>query len=241
MMKKMLSLLLVIVLCLSVSTTVLAADNYVPSIGDKQEPEIEPENGHIAFIEESSTGNTVDTIDENDGCLIVTSVATAQAGTNNIPEDSKNTLLDVYQKLLDGSMKLPYDQLGKDPSNMEIRDLFDISLICQEHSQLLEQEGHTLRVTFDLGVKANEKVYAMVYVDGQWKKVRSCQNNGDGTVTVKMDEICPLVFCVEAKTPPAQTGDDNRNTLAVYGALLGCSAAALVGLVVVYRKKASKQ
>lgn len=239
-MKKLLSLVMVLALCLSMGVTALAADNYVPSIGDKQEPDIVVDGDVVATIEKYPDGTILDDITVQDACLIVTSVATAQAGTNNIPADAKALLLDVYQKLVDGTMKIPYEDLGKDPSAMEIRDLFDVTLLCQEHTKMLE-EGNVLKVTFDLGVKSGEAVYAMVYVDGQWKKVPSCVNNGDGTVTVKFSQICPVVFCVEAKTPPAQTGDANRNTVAIYGGVLAVSAAAMVGLVVVYRKKAAEK
>lgn len=239
-MKKILSLMMVLVLCLSMSVTALAADNYVPSIGDKQEPDIVVDGDVVATIEKYPDGTILDDVTVQDACLIVTSVATAQAGTNNIPADAKALLLDVYQKLVDGTMKIPYEDLGKDPSAMEIRDLFDVTLLCEEHTKQLE-EGNVLKVTFDLGVKSGEAVYAMVYVDGQWKKVPSCVNNGDGTVTVKFSQICPVVFCVEAKTPPVQTGDANRNTVAIYGGVLAVSAAAMVGLVVVYRKKAAEE
>ena len=240
-MKKILSLLLVIALCVSVCASVMAADNYVPSIGDKQEPEIVPDGDVIADIVDVPSDNVVDDITTHDACLIITSVATAQAGTNNIPPEAKEILLDVYEKLVDGSMKIPYDKVGKDPSTMEIRELFDISLICQDHNKLLGDPNNTLRVKFDLGVKAGDEVYAMIYVDGEWKVVRACENNGDGTVTVKLDELCPIVFVVEAKTPPAQTGDANRDTLAIYGGLLAVSLVAIVALFVVYRKKAAKE
>lgn len=239
-MKKILCLMMALALCLSMGVTALAADNYVPSIGDKQEPDIVVDGDVVAIIEKYPEGTILDDITVQDACLIVTSVATAQAGTNNIPADAKALLLDVYQKLVDGTMKIPYEDLGKDPSGMEIRDLFDVTLLCQEHTKQLE-EGNVLKVTFDLGVKSGEAVYAMVYVDGQWKKVPSCVNNGDGTVTVKFSQICPVVFCVEAKTPPVQTGDANRNTVAIYGGVLAVSAAAMVGLVVVYRKKAAEE
>ncbi len=239
-MKKILSLMMVLALCLSMGITALAADNYVPSIGDKQEPDIVVDGDTVATIEKYPEGTILGDITVQDACLVVTSVATAQAGTNNIPPDAKEILLDVYQKLKDGSMKLPYEDLGKDSANMEIRDLFDVSLLCEEHSKMLE-EGNVLKVTFDLGVKSSETVYAMVYVDGQWKQVSACENNGDGTVTVKLSQICPVVFCVEAKTPPAQTGDANRNTVAIYGGVLAASAVAMVGLVVVYRKKAAEE
>ncbi len=240
-MKKLLSLVMVLALCLSMGVTALAADNYVPSIGDKQEPDIVVDGDVVATIEKYPDGTLLDDITMQDACLVVTSVATAQAGTNNIPPDAKEILLDVYQKLKDGSMKLPYEDLGKDSANMEIRDLFDVSLLCEEHEKMLEEGTNVLKVTFNLGVKSSETVYAMVYVDGQWKKVPSCVNNGDGTVTVKFSEICPVVFCIEAKTPPAQTGDANRNTVAIYGGVLAVSAAAMVGLVVVYRKKAAEE
>ena len=51
--------------------------------------------------------------------------------------------------------------------------------------KLMEQEGYTLELTFDLGVGANVDVVVMSYVDGRWVEVKAV-NNGDGTVTYEV-------------------------------------------------------
>ncbi len=240
-MKKILSLVLVLALCLSMAATVLAADNYVPSIGDKQEPEIVPDGNKIARIIKIRDDSVTDEITTEDNCLVVTSVASAQNGGTAIPESAKAELLSVYSQLKDGSMKLPYEIIGKDASAMEIRDLFDVSLLCEEHNTMVANKELALEITFDLGIKAADGIYAMVYTNGSWVSVTECTNNGDGTVTVLFDEICPVAFCIEAKTPPAQTGDANRNTIAIYGTILAVSLVAIIVLFVVYRKKTGKK
>lgn len=229
-MKKLICLLLTVMLCVALACPVLAAEgDFVPSIGEKDAPEL-----IIAILKEN--GIQVEEIPED--CLVITSVAQAASSTQ-IPEAAKQLLLQVYEALNNGSMKLPYDKINPniDPDDMVIRDLFDLSWLCSDHPEELKKEGVTLVCDFDLGVGANTTVVAMVYVNGEWVPV-SCVNNGDGTVSCEFEEICPVVFSVSDSvydTPP-QTGDDAN--VGLWIALLAISAVALVGLVFLRRKAA---
>ena len=62
--------------------------------------------------------------------------------SKEIPEDSRALLKQVYAALTDGSMKLPYEKYGLDPAKMVIRDLFDVSFLCTEHPEMLENASH---------------------------------------------------------------------------------------------------
>lgn len=229
-MKKILCLALAVMLCISLACPVLAAtDDFVPSIGEKDAPEL-----IIAILKENGVS-----LEEIPGaCLVITALSKVD-GSNQIPEDAKEELKAIFEALSNGSMKLPYDKVDPDidPEEMVVRDLFDLSWLCNDHPEQLKKEGVTLECKFDLGVGKDTTVVCMVYVNGEWVPV-PCVNNGDGSVTCEFEDICPVVFSVSDSvydTPP-QTGDTAR--VGLWIALLAISATALVGMVFLRRKGA---
>ncbi len=238
-MKKLLSCLIGVLLCVSMVCPAFAAaadDTFVPSIGYKGNPDIVPVldedgNPHLgAFLNDE--GDIIGYLD--DGCLVVTSVAEAET-SQDIPAAARDLLLDVYAKLMSGEMELPYGE-GLDASSMVIRDLFDVSWLCAEHPEMLEPVGVTLQLTFKVNVDADADVTVMTYKNGAWGDIVSVTNNGDNTVTCVFEDFCPVAFAVpmgEAEIPP--TGDNSQVVL--WTVLMVASAAVLVGLVVVFRRK----
>lgn len=235
-MKRVVSVVTVLVLCLSLVCPVFAAEGtFTPSVSSKNHPEIVPTPDGAIGVLVDGDGKEIAPVEE--GCLVVTPVSKADSSAD-IPADAKETLLDVYEKLSDGSMQLPYEDNAED---MVIRDLFDASLICTDgHKESLAEEGVCIELTFDLGVGANVDVVAMTYVDGKWSPIVSVVNNGDGTVTCVFEEICPIAFAVaeEAYSGPAQTGDAVGSNLILWVALMAVSAAVLVVLLFSRRKTA---
>lgn len=230
-MKKLICLLTVLALAMAFACPVFAAEAFVPSISDKKEPDIVPDDeGVIGEIWKDD--EVIDKVEG--GCLVITPISEAETSTE-IPEDAREELLYVYKELLEGDMTLPYEQDGLDPETMVIRELIDASWLCEDHPAMLEPEGVTIDLTFDIGVDADTKVYVYVYIDGVWTAVPVI-NNGDGTVTCTFEELCPIAFCVAAGTgkPPVQTGDEFNPTIWIV--LLAVSAAALVAVVVLRRK-----
>lgn len=231
-MKKLICLLTILALAVAFTCPVFAADAFVPSISDKEEPDIVPDDEGVIGEIKGEDGEIVDKVEG--GCLVITPISEAETSTE-IPEDSREILLYVYEELLSGDMTLPYEQDGLDPETMVIRELIDASWLCEDHPAMLEPEGVTIDLTFDIGVDADTKVYVYVYIDGVWTAVPVI-NNGDGTVTCTFEELCPIAFCVAAGTgkPPVQTGDEFNPTLWIV--VLAVSAVALVGVVVLRRK-----
>jgi hypothetical protein len=230
-MKKLICLLTVLALVMAFACPVFAAEAFVPSISEKDEPDIVPdEDGVMGEIWKDD--EVVDKVEG--GCLVITPISEAETSTE-IPEDAREELLYVYKELLEGDMTLPYEQDGLDPETMVIRELIDASWLCEDHPAMLEPEGVTIDLTFDIGVGADTKTYVYVRIDGVWTAV-PVVNNGDGTVTCTFEELCPIAFCVAAGTgkPPVQTGDEFNPTIWIV--LLAVSAAALVGVVVLRRK-----
>lgn len=234
-MKRILSLIVVMTLCISLLASFAFAEEFVPSIGDKDHPEIVPVSPDVIGQIVGSDGAVISDVEP--GCLVVTPVSEANTSAE-IPDDARDTLLDTYDKLTNGEMDLPYDP-SLDPDDMVIRDMFDVTFLCQEHPELLNNGG-ILKLTFDLGVAAGDTVVAMVFVNGQWVEVELI-NNGDGTVTCFFTDICPVVFSVKQSETPPQTGDNSGNDIIMWSVLMAVSAVALVACVVIYRKKAARQ
>lgn len=235
-MKKIICLLTVLLLTVALACPAFAAESFVPSISEKEEPDIVVDDEGVAGVIRGEDGDILDKVEE--GCLVITPISKAKTSTE-IPEDAREELLYVYDELLNGDMTLPYEQDGLDPETMVIRDLIDASWLCEEHPAMLEPEGVTIDLTFDIGVDADTKVYVYVYIDGVWTPV-PVVNNGDGTVTCTFEKICPIAFCVSAGTgtPPVQTGDAFASQMNMWMVLMVVSAAALVAAVVLRRKLA---
>ncbi len=228
MMKKMICLLVLLVMCASLVLPVMASQNqFVPSIGYKDGPGID---------DADLDGEDVDQ------CVIVTTVEQAKKKETDISQEDRDLLQEIYEKLVDGSMTLPVD------GDYVIRDLVDVSFEyedcreIEEHGnkpEKLKQEGTTLTITFDMGVKSDEKIIVMVYIDGQWVPVEDVTNNGDGTLTVVFEDICPVVFLTEQTkadpTPP--TGDAAGKWLILAVGLMVISAAAIIVLLTTKSRK----
>lgn len=222
-MKKMICLLTALLLCVMVVSPAYAAEEFVPSISYKDEPEMD-----------EAEMNGEDVLD----CLVVTSIQEALEGTTDIPEDALELLLQVYEELLSGEMELPVDEDG-----YVILDLADVSWLpdCTEehdHEEWLENFGTTLDITFDLGIAIEDEVLVFVFVDGEWVEVETI-NNGDGTVTCIFEEICPVAFTVREgeEVAPPPTGDLAIGQLMLWGGLMAVSALTLVFVLVMRRKE----
>ena len=227
-MRKLLSLISAALLCLSLTAPVQAS-TFVPSISYKDGPE----------IEEATTGKETVT-----GCLVVTSITEARDKSTDIYQEDRDLLLDVYRDLSDGTMKLPLEN-----DKYVIRELVDVSWRKSEcvepehdHKPWLKQEDTTIRVKFDLGVDKTVDLIVMTYIDGEWTQVVDLTNNGDGTVTVEFEDICPVVFCVKTDTQGGspETGDIMSRSLLLWIALMAASFCAIVVLLVLHRKKSHR-
>lgn len=243
-MKKLLCLMVVLLMCLGFAAPVYAAeDTFVPSISEKDGPEIVPgkdDEGKPTIgrvLDEN--GEVIDYIYE--GCLVITPVSKANV-SKEIPVDAKELLLSVYDQLKSGTMQIPYEKISStlDPSKMVIRELVDISWLCDEHPELVEPKGVTIELTFDMGVKADTDVYVMSYKNNEWGTVVKTVNNGDGTITCEFEDFCPVSFSVRkgSETPPPQTGDNTDLTLWI--ALMVVSFAGIAAVFFFYRKTARK-
>lgn len=222
-MKKGIVVIALLAICMSLVCPAFAAeDTFVPSIGYKDGPEIIDAELETEDVE---------------ACLVVTSLKGAAEKTTDISQAARDLLLQVYEKLNSGEMKLP----GAD--GYVIRELVDVSwkqIGCVEekhtHEDDLEKEGVVVNIDLEMGIDANTDILVYAYRDGQWALIESAKNNGDGTVTCVFEHFCPVAFAVREQTGGSQTGDTARGSLILWGVLMAVSLVAIVVLAI-RRKK----
>lgn len=241
MMRKIFSLFLSGVFCLSAVCSA-AATVFSPSVERKAAPvvvELKDAEGNaaVAKLKGAELGDGTFVSAES---LVVTSVMDAE-NSDRIPDASQKALLEVYNGLQDGSIKVPFKKLDKKKAHkLVVRDLFDISWTETEDDsfeKLLDEEGVSLEMTFVVNIASDAAVYVMVYKNEAWQQIRQVTNNGDGTITCVFDHLCPVAVIVEdtTETEAAETAaqdpeaDDRSNLLWV--GLLAVSSAALAVLV----------
>lgn len=232
-MKKVSCLALALTICLAMASPVFA-DTFVPSIGYKDGPDTI--DVALEFIED----DVVVEREEVGDCLIITSIIQAEEKTTDIYQEDRDLLLECYDKLSDGTMKLPLED------GYVIRELLDVNFkttSCVEsdhtHEEDLKNENSTVTAVFDLGVSKRAKVVVLSYHNGEWEPIKSVTNNGDGTVTCVFEHFCPVAFCVEenAAEDAVQTGDTAGADVLVWVTLMTVSAAAAAVLLVKGRKQ----
>ena len=243
-MRKIICLLAVLMLCVSIAAPAYAAEDvFVPSITVKDSPEIvifsDPHGRYVMGTIVDEEGNIIDYVQQD--CLVITPVSKANT-SDRIPEAARDMLISVYDKLVAGTMKIPYEKVSADlnSSNMVIRELIDISWLCEDHPAAVAAKEITVSLTFDLGVRADEDVVVMTYKNNEWNPIAEVVNNGDGTVTCVFDDFCPVSFSVskDAGTNYPQTGDSMNITL--WGTLLAVSFVAITAMFIFYRKSAKE-
>ena len=229
-MKRIIAVAVMLMLFVCLASPAFAAE-FVPSITDKNSPDVVPgENGVGDILD--PVGNIVISIPE--GALIVTPVSKVEI-SEDIPADSKTTLKELYDALVNGEMKLPFPN-DIDAADMVIRDLFDVSVQGENFQQHLTGTGNSLSVIFDLGVDKNTVVHGFIHMDGKWIALENLKNNGNGTVTVTLPGEGQVAFAVDAdsNTIPDPTGDNAQITLWIV--LMAVSAVALAVVVFSRRK-----
>lgn len=224
-MKKLLSLIMVITVMLACTVSAMATEvDFVPSISNKGAPELVvtyDENGRMVIgVLFDGNGRVIST--EYEDCIVITSVNNAKTSTK-IPEDAKNELIKAFEELNADNAKLSdlcpelndivKDKLGDDwtADDLVVKDLFDVSGMCDELKNELSKDGNTLELKFDLSLPKDAFITAMVYVDGKWQPIVETKNNGDGTITCVFEEICPVAFLTTGSGTATNTPQTDAN------------------------------
>lgn len=251
-MKKIMSMLMVLVMCFGIVATASAAeDEFVPSITYKAEPEIVPVEGpdgeaYIGIIK-NAEGEILDYVGH--GCILLTPIAHIWDEEIQVPADVERLLRFVYEELNEGDMEIPYEKHEADlnPDNMVIRDLFDARWLCEEHRAMIEQPGVVLEITFELDVDPDVELFVTTYDEeaDEWEPIVKTENNGDGTVTCTFEHLCAIEFSVEiepgARLEPQGQTEEPCSLLWLWILLLVLVVVAIVVVIYVHNKKKNKK
>ena len=158
------------------------------------------------------------------------------------------------------------EQLGADATveDLIVRDLFDISVLCNELEEYLEPEGNVVCLDFELGLEPGSFVAVVVYKNGQWQMIEDVEILENGTVTcTTFEHFCPVAILVAdeqmgpsmnapvsapdkapannghvpASTDAPETGVSESNNVTVWAIVAAVALAGIVVLVVMQGKK----
>lgn len=187
-----------------------------------------------AFL--SSPSNTTTELvdyDFTDGCG-ATLIVTPYGERDTLDEDSRKTLEEAYGQIagdknlgnLSDELKDLAEKLGLDVTNLAVSDLFNIGYKgCDDHTD------HSYTVKLKPEILKNF-VTVMQYVDGKWIVIENAKAEG-GYLTMSSKYYGPVAIVVEKGN--TATGDSFPW---IYLVMMVVSAAGLVAVSVMYKKKA---
>lgn len=232
-MKKICSLALIVFLMLTLAVSAFADDPFVPSISDKGAPQpVEDEDEVIGTLVDDE-GQELHEVETD--CIVITPLSEADS-SEEIPDGEREELKGAAKDIEKNGLSV-FPGLGS--SDLAVRDLFNITALCNELQEDLPREGTSVDLTFDLGLDADVDFLAMVLGENGWERAQA-RNNGDGTVTVTFEDFGTVAFLsgIETGHVPVTGGTDSAVTLWV--SLMATSAALLVALLFVYSKKEAR-
>lgn len=217
-MKKIISLILAMIMVLSMGVTAFA-DEFIDSI--------ERDYGAISAKIINESGEELAVLELGEECLVVTHITEADDADSAVTEEAK-ILKEVYKKLVSGELVPDFEKAGFDPEKMVLIDLYDATLVCDEHPEQIAPERILIEITFKVNVDAGKNVCAMAYKNNEWLPAEKVVNNGDNTVTVTIEHLCPIVFAVEEGSGTEEDNPNTGSSVAIGMVALVSAAAAAI-------------
>lgn len=207
--RTVLAFMLVGVLLFTAMPVTVKAVDMTPSVTANAAPDIVETS--VALI--GADGNAIVTLDVED--IVITPLSAVTQGT--MGADFTEEMAAAYTEVttassLDALIPNLNDVLestgtGSVAADFAVRDLFDL-LLPSAVMDALKIDGNSITLTFNLNVKAEDDVIVAVKCDGEdWSAISSSniKNNGDGTVTVQFDKLCPILVLINSGNPvPAE-------------------------------------
>lgn len=209
-MKNLMRALMVMILVLAMVTPSFAANTgFVGSISDKPATGLLPigtdEHGLVYGIIYDPNGKQVACLHEGD--IIATPLANIDNMGDILSQDTIKLMWKVYRDMQAGKTDLAdiedlqdrvWDELGKhiDANDLVLRELIDVTILNGEYLNLVQKDGYTLKIKFNLQLDVKAFLEIMSYVENHWELAESIENTGDGIVVV-LEHLCPVAFLVE--------------------------------------------
>ncbi len=248
-MKKKISILLLTAALLCVGAVPAFADNFTPSVTQKEAPTIVPmkeaDGKEVAAIIYDKDNNEIRGISADE--ITVTPLSEREKASETVKESLDKAYADIEgaKSLKDLCPEVVTTLSGiTDEVKVEdlvVRDLFDVE-IPEEDEELLQQAGNHLTLKFDLGIEQDALLMAMVNCDGtKWEMVdqKGIVINSDGTVTVTFDKFCPVAFITDGSAvsiDPNGPSSPQTSDISFWPAAGVALIAVICGLILVYRK-----
>lgn len=246
-MKKAIRILAVVLAVFMLSTTVLA-DNFTPSVEQKESPDVvittDSKGEEVAAIITDSKGEEV--VGVPVGEVIVTSVA----GANKASEEIKEALQSAQEQIKEAAkiedlipeqkeeLTKAATDAGLKVENLVVRDLIDVTL-TGNYKDHLATEGNTITITFKLGIGADEFLKVLHNYEGdKWEMIANdrvkIMDNGD--VAVTFDSLSPVAFVVD-KAEHTGVAEEPTTPWIVYVLIAAAVVVVVVIVVLVVARK----
>ena len=184
-----------------------------------------------------------DGVDHDQPCLVVTPLSEIMSAAD-VPDESREKLQWVYEQILElgmdffadceGLQELITANLGegKTLQDLVVKDLFDVSVLCDPLEEFLEPTGTTLCLDFDAHVEPGTFVTVLTYKGGKWNMIEDVKVLEDGSVTCDtFENFCPVVILAEATDGAPVIETVNTGDPSSMGLWLAVAAASLVAIV----------
>ena len=217
-MKKIIAILLSLVFVVSMSLTVMAANNFVSSPSGRPAPNI------ISFkpADEECTARII---------------VTGYGDSDQLPEELKALMEKAYNEIISAEdLAKLNDEFAKylkslkiDSSNLAISDLFDLRVEdCNFHDSHVDFE-----IVLEPETLKNFVGLLHMNKDGEWEFINNAEVVANGKhLKFSVESLSPFAIVVD--TSGGQTGDSGM--IAVYAIIMVVSAAALVVVLVKAKK-----
>ena len=167
-MKKKLSALLLTAALVCVSAVPAFADNFTPSVTQKEAPKVvatkTADGTEVGAIIYDKDGNEVEGVPMDQIKIVPISSSEASDELKKANDEIKNaaSLKDICPEVETTLAGITSDVKVED---LVVSDLFDV-ILPEEAQKKLEEDGNTITLKFDLGAKQGELLMSMVNCDG---------------------------------------------------------------------------
>ena len=245
-MKKVITWVVTAALLLCTTVSAFAVD-FTPSVTNPGAPSIEStgtetpshgDNENIVGQVTDKDGNVLST--EYADCIWVASLKEALDANSDMSDNLRKLLKDLLKDFEDGKVDFSKidglsDVVGNNPV---VRELFYAGSNCETLKEHLAKDGAYIKLKLKIDFEEDD-VFTVIVKDGDRWIVTEAENNGDGTVTVKLESLGEIAFLVpgqEVVTPVEPESNGGMGWLAA----LAAAVAGAFG-VGVSKKKKSKQ
>lgn len=193
-----------------------------------------------------------DGVDHDHSCLIVTPYSEIPEASE-VPEEDKALIHWVYDQILKQGMSFFENCAGlnehiasilgegKSVQDLIVKDLFEVTVLCDELEEWLEPEGTTICLDFDLDLAPSTFVEVVAYKGGEWRRIENVEVVDGHVVCNTFENFCPVAVLVSteqiAETAAVETVDTgDMSNMGLWIAVAGVSLAALLVCAVALRK-----